>query len=131
MAIRVKFEVLLQLSETAQEGKELGKTAPWQGTSDLMDDGGTWRQKIAAGAADVEIDLNGLVNGRLIAMKCNKEIIFKKDSAAGEAWTLRPLGTGALDGVFLLTTNAVTKLYVSNAGSLDAEVTFSVAGINS
>lgn len=130
MAIRVKFEISLQLSETAQEGKELGKTPPWSGTSDLLDDGGTWRQKIAAGATDVEIDLNGLSSARLVAMKTNREITFKKDSSAGEPWTLRPLGTGALDGVFMITTDAVTKLYVSNAGSMDAEVTFSLAGIN-
>lgn len=128
MGIRVKFEVQLQLSETTQEGKELGRTPPWSGTNDQQDNGGTWRQRLDAGATDVEVDLNGLANGRLIAMKCDQEISFKKDSAAGEPWTLRPLGTGSLDGVFLLTTTGVTKLYLTNAGSLDAEVTISVAG---
>lgn len=129
MAIRVKFEILLQISESTAEGKELGKTAPWQGTSDLLENGGTWRQRIEAGDTDVEVDLNGLANGRLIAIKTDQEISFKKETAGGEPWILRPLGTGALEGVFLITTDAVTKLFFTNAGSLDAEVTISVAGI--
>lgn len=130
MGIRVKFEVQLQLSETTQEGKELGRTSPWSGTNDQQDNGGTWRQRLDAGAADVEVDLNGLASAQLIALKSDQEITFKKDSAAGEVWTLRPLGTGALDGVLLLTTSGITKLYLSNAGSLDAEVTISVAGVD-
>ena len=129
MSIRVKFKVDLSLSETTAEGKELGLTAPWSGTNDLQDDGGTWRRKVVAGAIDVLIDLNGLANGRLIAIKSNKEITVKKNATTGEAWTIRPLGTGALDGVMVITTDGVTALYVTNAGTADAEVTFLVAGI--
>ena len=129
MAIRVKFEVDLQLSESPQGMKELGKTPPWSGTNDQQDNGGTWRQRIDAGATDVLVDLNGLANGRLIAIKSNQEISVKKNADTGEAWTIKPLGTGALDGVFMITTDGVTSLYVSNAGSIDAEVTFSVAGV--
>ena len=130
MAIRVKFELDLQISENSLGQKELGKTAPWSGTNDLQDNGGTWRQRLDAGATDVLVDLNGLATGRLIAIKTDQEITVKKDSAGGEPWTIRPLGTGALDGVFMITTDGVTSLYVSNAGSLDAEVTFSIAGVS-
>jgi hypothetical protein len=129
MGARVTFEVLVQISENTQELKELGKTAPWKGTSDLLDNGGTWRQRIIAGASNVAVDLNGLVNGRLLAIKTNQTISFKKNSTGGEDWTIRPIGTGALDGVFLATTDGITALYFSNAGSLDAEVTISLAGM--
>lgn len=129
MGARVTFEVLVQISENTQELKELGKTAPWRGTSDLLDNGGTWRQRIVAGAVDVAVDLNGLANGRLLAIKSNQTISFKKNSTGGEPWTIRPIGTGALDGVFLATTDGITALYFSNAGSLDAEVTISLAGM--
>lgn len=129
MAVRVKFEIDLQVSENAQGQKELGKTAPWTGTNDQMDNGGTWRQRIDAGATDVLVDLNGLANGRLIALKSSEEISVKKNSAGGEAWTIKPLGTGATDGVFMVTTDGVTALYLTNAGSLDADVTFSVVGV--
>ena len=94
-----------------------------------MDEGGTWRQKIVAGATDVAVDLNGLANGRVLAIKSNQQITFKKNNAGGEPWTIRPLGTGALDGVFYATTDGITSLYFSNAGSLDAEVTISLAGM--
>lgn len=129
MGVRVTFEVLVQISENTQEFKELGKSPPWRGTNDLLDEGGTWRQKIVAGATDVLVDLNGLANGRLLAIKTSQTITFKKNSAGGEAWTVRPLGTGALDGVFYATTDGITSLYFSNAGSLDAEVTISLAGM--
>ena len=129
MGIRTKFLVDLSLSETTSESKELGQSPPWKGTNDQLDDGGTWRRKIIAGATNVLIDLNGLANGRLIAIKSNREITVRKNSSGGEPWTIRPLGTGATDGIMVITTDAVTALYVSNAGSEDAEVTFAVAGM--
>jgi len=129
MGVRVTFEVLVQISENPQEFKELGKTAPWRGTCDLLDEGGTWRQKLVAGATDVLVDLNGLANGRMLAIKSSQTITFKKNSAGGEAWTIRPMGTGALDGVFMCTTDGITSLYLSNPGSLDAEVVISTAGM--
>lgn len=129
MGIRTTFEVLLQLSENTNEYKELGKTAPWKGTCDLMDEGGTRRQRVVAGAVDVQVDLNGLVNGRMLAIKTSQPISFKKNSAAGESWIVRPLGTGALDGIFICTTDGISSLYISNTGSLDAEVTIAMAGM--
>ena len=129
MAVRVTFEVLVQISENSSELKELGKSPPWRGTNDLQDEGGTWRQRLLAGATDVAVDLNGLANGRLLAIKSTQTITFKKNSAGGEEWTIRPLGTGATSGVFFATTDGITSLYFSNAGSLDAEVTISLAGL--
>lgn len=129
MGVRVTFEVLVQISENTQEFKELGKTPPWRGTCDLLDEGGTWRQKLIAGATDVAVDLNGLANGRMLAIKSSQQISFKKNSTGGEPWTIRPMGTGALDGIFLATTDGLTSLYFTNAGSLDAEVVISIAGM--
>jgi len=128
MAIRVTFEILLQLSENTTEGKELGKSPPWRGKNDQQDNGGTFLQRIAAGSTDVAVDLNGLSNGTMLAIKSDQEISVKKNSAGGEAWTIKPLGTGALDGVMFITTDGVTSLFVTNAGSLDADVTFAFAG---
>lgn len=130
MAVRVKFELDLQISENSQGQKELGKTAPWCGTNDLQDNGGSWRQRFDAGVTDIEVDLNGLVTGHLIAIKTDQEISIKKNTAVGEAWTITPLGVGATDGIFMITTDGVTSLFITNAGSLDAEVTFSIAGVS-
>ena len=130
MAVRVTFEVLVQISENTSELKELGKSPPWKGTNDLQDEGGTWRQKILAGAVNVAVDLNGLTPGRFLAIKTTQAITFKKNSTGGEPWTIRPMGTGALDGVFFATTDGITSLYFSNAGSLDAEVTIALAGLS-
>lgn len=129
MSIRVNYNINLSLSETTLEQKELGMTPPWVGTNDQLDDGGTFRRRITAGSVDVQVSLLGLSNGRLLAIKTTQQISFKKNSNSGEAWTIRPLGTGALDGIFLCTTDAITSVYVTNSGTLDAEVTFSVGGL--
>ena len=131
MSCRVTFEVLVQISENHLELKELGKSPPWRGTCDLNDDGGTRKQKLISGATDVQVDLNGLVNGRMLAIKTNQEISFKRNSTGGEPWTVRPMGFGAHEGVFFATTDGITALYFSNSGDLDAEVTISLAGLDS
>lgn len=130
MPVRATFEVLVQISENTSELKELGKSPPWRGTSDLQENGGTWRQKVAAGAVNVPVDLNGLANARFLAIKTNQLITFRKNSTAGETWTIRPLGSGALDGVFFCTTDGISSLFFSNPGTLAAEVTISLAGVN-
>lgn len=126
--IRIKFNIEYSISEGTAGAKELGLAPPWNGTNDQMDDGGTFRRKIFAGASDVLIDLNGLATGRLLAIKTDNTITIKKNSSAGEPWTIKPLGIGATYGVWFLTTDGITSLYVSNAGSDDAEVVFTLAG---
>ena len=128
MSVRIKFDIDFSLSETSAGSKELGLAPPWSGISDALDDGGTFRRRIAANATDVVIDLNGLTTGRFLAIKTNKTISIKKNSAGGEPWTIRAIGTGATDGVWFCTTDGVTSLYVTNAGAEIAEVTFSFAG---
>lgn len=129
MSVRVYFEIELSVSEDTLGQNELGKTPPWKGKTDVLDNGGTWRQRVLAGATDVAVDLNGLSNANLVAIKTTQEISIKKNSAGGEEWIIKPLGTGATDGVFMVTTDGVTSLYISNAGSIDAEVTFSLGGL--
>lgn len=129
MSIRVKYTIDLSLSENAGDAKELGSTPPWKATNDQQDDGGTWRRKIPGSATNVEVCFNGLAAAHLIGIKSTKSITVKKNSSTGEAWTVRPLGVGATEGVFLVTTDDVSSLFISNLSAEDAEVTFSVAGV--
>lgn len=129
MSIRTKFEIDYSLSENSAGGKELGQTPPWTGTTDALDDGGTWRRRIAASATDVLIDLNGLTTCRLLTIKTTQTISYKINSTGNTATKIRPLGTGATEGVLFMTTDDVTAVYLSNAGTIDAEVTITIAGI--
>ena len=129
MPIRIKFNIEYSLSENSTGGKELGLAPPWTGTNDQMDDGGTFRRKITAGATDVAVDINGLANCRFLTIKTNKAIKLKLNNTGNTAIDITPLGVGALDGIMVLTTDSVTVLYVSNLGTADAEVTFSIAGM--
>jgi hypothetical protein len=128
MAIRVEFELSLNISENSSGLKELGNTPPWKGKNDLLDDGGSFKRTLAGNATDVLISLEGLAVARLIGIKSNKIITVKKNSSAGEAWTIRPLGTGALDGVLIMTTDTISSLYLSNTEADAASVVIFFAG---
>lgn len=128
MGIRIKFVLDVSLSENSAGGKDLGSTPSWTGTNDNMDDGGTFRRRFAGSSTDVLVDLNGLSTGRFIAIKTTQTITIKKNATSGEAWTIQALGTGATDGIMIITTNGVTALYISVPGTTAAEVTFSLAG---
>jgi len=130
MAVRIRLDIKVTISENPSESNELGKTTPWVGVNDQQEDGGSWSQTIAASTVDQLVDLNGLVDGTFLAIKTDQIIDIKKNAAGGEPWTIQPLGVGALDGFFIISTTGVTELYVSNAGAIDAKVTFMVAGTN-
>ena len=130
MAIRVRYDIKVTLSESTSESNELGKTTPWIGVNDQQEDGGTWSQTIPGLTTDLLVDINGLADATFLGIKTDREIILKKNAAGGEPWTITPLGIGAEDGVFIVSTTGVTSLYISNAGAADAKVTFQVAGTN-
>lgn len=130
MAVRIRFDIKVTISENPSEANELGKTTPWVGVNDQQENGGSWTQTIAAGTVDQLVDLNGLADGTFLAIKTDETIDIKKNASGGEAWTIQPLGVGALEGFFIVSTTGVTALYVSNASAADATVTFMIAGTN-
>ncbi len=128
MSIRIKFDLDLSLSENTSGAEELGKSPPWSGVNDTMDDGGTFRRRFAGGVTDQLVDINGLTTCKFLAIKSSQPITFKKNSSGGESTSITPLGFGATDGILIMTTDSITSLYVSNPGSLAAEVTFYICG---
>lgn len=125
---RIKFTFDFSISEDQTAGRELGQSPPWQGVTDAIADGGTFRRKILAHATDVLVGINGLSGLNWLAIKSDQTITFKKNSTMGEPTTLEALGVGAMDAILIMTTAGITSLYVSNPGATDAEVTFSMAG---
>jgi hypothetical protein len=130
MAVRIRHDIKVTISENPSEVNELGKTTPWVGVNDQQENGGSWTQNIAASTVDQLVDMNGLADATFLAIKTNETITIKKNGAGGEAWTIQALGVGSLDGFFVVSTTGVTSIYVSNAGAKDATVTFMVAGTN-
>ena len=130
MAVRIRLDIKVTISENPSEANELGRTTPWVGVNDQQENGGSWTQTIAAGTVDKEVDINGLADATFLAIKTDQTIDVKKNAAGGEPWTVRPLGVGALDGVFIISTTGITSLFISNSSSKDAIVTFMVAGTN-
>ena len=126
--MRVRFDIELSLSENSTEAKDIGNATLWKGVNDLMNDGSARKITLAGSASNVEVNLNGLSAARLIGIKTNKTITIKKNSTSGEPWSIQSLGTGALDGIYFITTAGITSLYLSNSTAETASVILFLAG---
>jgi hypothetical protein len=128
---RIKFDFKWDISEDANGGRQLGSSDPrtgWFGVTDAVDNGGTYSCVILAGATNVPMALNNLANVNLLLIKSDQTIVFTKNSTSGEPTTLQALGAGATDALMAMTTTGITSLYISNNGSINANVVISVAG---
>lgn len=134
MSVRARYRIEASVSSTTAEEKDLGNLKMEQVT-DGQSDGGSRKNVIAAAATDVDITPRQLATSRLLVIKCAAKnpndtpttISLKKNSTSGEAWAIVPLA-GTREAYFAITTDSVTALYVTNAGSVDMEVTVMAAG---
>lgn len=130
MTVRIKFDLKFSISEDSSGRRELGQADPWYGVTDAIDDGGTFRMLVPAGTSNMAVSIQSLTQLNWLAIKSDQTITFRKNSTSGEPTTLQALGTGAPDAFMIMTTAGITSLYLSNAGSIDAEVVVSMAGVD-
>jgi len=135
MPIRLRQGATITVSSSAQnENKDLGNLV-WEVVTDDLGEGGTWKTLVPASSTDLEIKLDNVANVQFLALRTNSKdptqdpvaLDFKKNSAAGEVFQIKPLSK-AKEGNFLMTTDGITSLFVTNGGSIDMEVTVVIAG---
>jgi hypothetical protein len=128
---RIKFNLQWSVSEDSTGGRELGQSSPglWYGVNDQQDDGGTFSQQINASASNVLVPIFGLETATFLAIISDQTITISLNSTSNAPITLQPLGVGAPYAFWIGTLTDVTALYVSNPGSVNATVTFTIVGI--
>lgn len=134
MPVRVRAKVDTAISSTTTEEKDLGNKK-YEVVSDGLGEGGTWKTKVAASTTDLEVTLRDVAAASLLAISTNSvdpnqtagTISIKRNTVGNEAIDITPL-PGTSQGLFLITTNGLTALFVSNSGTVDMELIITVAG---
>jgi len=134
MAVRLTFGVEFSVSGTTADEKDLGN-GDYSVRTDAAQEGGSWKTIVAAGASDQEIRLDNIANVIFLFLKLEPkeetdpvpELTVKVNDVGNTPFTLAP-PSDRKTGMMLLTTNGLTALYVSNAGSEDVQLTVVAAG---
>jgi hypothetical protein len=134
MPVRLTYATEFSISSTTADEKDLGN-GNFKVITDDFGEGGTWKTLVSAGASDLQIVLDNVATARFLLLKSNPKLendpaqsLDVKFNSVGNT----PVPLKAPDSkkiaIMLLCTDGLTALYVSNAGSVDVELTVSVAG---
>lgn len=135
MGVRVRYSLAAGVSSTTAEERDLGNVK-WEIVADEKTKGGTWKTVLLAGATDVQLQIDNISTIQLLIIRTNAKdpnnapnaISIKRNGIGGEAILIKPLGS-ALEGHFVLSTDSLTSIYATNAGTVDMELTIVAAGI--
>lgn len=134
MALRVRTKIQVAISSSEQEERDLGYPLI-DAVNDALGEGGTLKAHVAAGATLLQLPLGVVANGKFLFLRTEArdanetpvDLAFRKNSTTGEVITVSPMGDSGY-GVLLLSTTGITALYVSNAGAVNMDVIYSIAG---
>lgn len=132
----VRFRVRLELavSSSAAEEGDIGKLK-FDILSDAMGEGGVSKFIVPAGAVDTPVQLSNVASVKAVAIRTKSlqpnvaagSISIRRNSLAGEQLPIVALPSSK-EGLFVLTGEGTTSLYVSNPGTSPVEVTIALAG---
>ena len=113
MAVRTRFKLVLSVSSSANEEKDLGYIQSEQ-FSDVFGEGGSWKTVVPVSTTDQQLNMPNIADVKLIAIRTTSvdptlspvTITIKKNSNTGEAIDIVPVGPTATtpkEGWLLLT----------------------------
>ena len=134
MPIRLAFGIDVGVSSDSRGYKDLGNFVS-KIRSDTYTEGGSQRTIIAGGESDKLIPLDDIANVGFILLKIQPEdeneagqvISVKFNDVVNDSHAIHPVG-GQKVGYFLWTTDSLTALYVTNAGTVSVAMTMILAG---
>jgi hypothetical protein len=135
MTVRVRYSVKVSVSSNSDsEDADLGNLS-FDVVDDQLNEGGTRKFTLAAGAVDVPLNLGNIADAKVLFVKTNAKdplddpvaIELNKELITNDAIIVKPVGT-AKQGHYLLTTDTLTALFGTNPGAVDMELTLVVAG---
>jgi hypothetical protein len=127
MALRLKLKLLMSLSSTTAEEKDHFNVDP--GTSHEVSDaflnGNSRHYRVADGTTDQSINFSGITSPQMVALLSDQLISIKLDG--GSAIPIKK-PSGWDYGYFLLTTDDLDTLTLSNASGYTANVKIFMVG---
>jgi hypothetical protein len=134
MSVRVRYSILSAISSTTAEERDLGNTY-WQIVTDEEQKGGTWKTIVPSGSSGVQIQIDNISTITLLiirttAVNPNQQpngVTINLNSPTGPMFLIQPLGA-AQEGHFMISTDQVTAVFVTNTGPADMNLTVAAAG---
>lgn len=134
MPIRLRQSAKIEVSSSTRENKDLGNVA-WEIVTDGLGEGGAWKTLVPAGASLLELKLDNIANVKFLVLLTSAKdptqtpvaLDFRKNGSGGEIFQVKPLSS-VKQGQFLITSEGITSLFVTNAGAVDMEVVVVAGG---
>lgn len=135
MSVRIRYSVKVQISsDPSIEDKDLGNLS-YELCCDELGEGGVRKFVLAAGAADVSLNLGNISSASFVFIRTTAHdptldpsaITVRKNSTGGEAITIQPLPDSA-EAHLLLSSTGITALYASNPGAVAMDIILATGG---
>lgn len=128
MPIRLRQSNTIAISSGLKETKDLGNIT-WEVVTDGLNEGGVWKTVVLAGAVNTPLNIDNISTISFLAIKTTSRdptrlpvaLDFRRNAVDAEIFTIEPL-PATKEGHFMITTNSMTALYVTNSGAVDMEV---------
>lgn len=134
MSVRTRYALKAAISSTSAEDKDLGNVS-YEVVNDDQGEGGSWKIKLDAGAVDERLYFPNVSSATFVLIRTTPNdpnddpgtVNIRLNSVTGEEIPITPL-QDSKEGLFVLTTSAVTELYASVPGGVAMDVTLTLAG---
>lgn len=136
MAVRLRVRLECAISSDSSEERDLGNGV-FSLVSDALGEGGSWKTKVPAGSVDMAIPFVNVASIKAFLLVISAvdptddpvSLFFKLNSALATAIEVAPiLPSNNKEAYFLLHTNGLTDLFVSNPGAIDMNVRIFAGG---
>lgn len=134
MSVRGRVSITIAVSSSSAEEKDLGNGA-YQVVTDTPNDGGSWKVKVPASTTNMQIPFAGIAEVAFVAFRTTSydptvppiDLGFRKNSTSGELQTVSPINNQ--EGWYLISTDTIEAMYVTNSGATDMQVTIFAWGV--
>jgi hypothetical protein len=134
MAILASLSICAGISSTSAENRDLGHLERSDKFS-TFEEGGSIMDLIPAGAVDVPLSLGGLSSCAVLVLITSPKdqnlagstLQLKRNLIGAEATPITPIGNRK-QGYYVLSTESLTAVFLSNPGTTDMRVQYAVLG---
>jgi len=134
--VRLRHRIEVAISDDSFEDKNLGKSV-FSIVTDALGEGGSWKTKVLGGAVDQSIPLLNVASIKALFMVTSANdvtvepstIFVKFNSILATPIEIAPLvDSNSKEAYFLIHTNNLTAIFVSNPGTVNMDIRVFAAG---
>ena len=134
--IRIRYQIDIGISSNYSEERDIGR-GHIEVINDNQNDGGAWKMTLTSGATNVLAQTGNLSAINMIIIRTSVSdptqlagnVLVQLNSLSGPQVTIQPMATyNPKEGMFAITTNGVSAIYLSNPSAVSMDCTIYAAG---